>query len=332
MDPEAVARQPRWFERHPKTTQAVAALVALSVGLVALELGLRVLFGLGNPILYDSNALYGYRPLPNQRLSRRFGPALRLNNLGLRCDEDWDGNSDGKVLFLGDSVTYGGNVANHDLFSQLAVHDLAGYRSCNAGVNAWGVENIHGLLVESGFLPAHYYVTVVIEDDFYRGLSRVHGQLVWCRKPALALEEALFDFLHVEDENRRYINWRWYGTPDVVDKVVGNAVRKLVEVEEVMKAKGFQHLLYVSPTRDQLLSNLPKDEVVAQQLAKYGVHASYLVDAVESLVRDRSQKEALFYDNVHLSRQGHAVWASIINHDLRRLVTSAGAVRATDVR
>jgi hypothetical protein len=243
----------------------------------------------------------------------------------LRCDEDWDWNSDGRVLFLGDSVTYGGNVANHDLFSQVAMKNLTGYRSCNAGVDAWGVENIHGLLVESGFLPARYYVTVVIEDDFYRGLTRVHGQLVWCVKPALAIEEVLFDFLHMQDEVRRYINWRWYGTPEVVSKVVDRAVRKLVEINQALKAKGFEHLVYVSPTRDQLLFDVPKDALVAQQLAKLGVPATYLVDVIPSFVPDRTQKEALFYDNVHLSREGHAVWGSVINRDLSRLLTAAPA-------
>lgn len=310
----------RWFERHPKVAQTGLMLLAIGLGLFAIEVGLR-LFGLGRPVLYDSNALYGYRPVPNQRLSPLIGPTLRFNNLGLRCDDDWDAQTDGKVLFLGDSVTYGGNVANQDLFSELAVRDLAGQRSCNAGVNAWGIENIHGLLIDSGFLPARTYVTVVIEDDFYRGLTRVQGQLLWSLAPASALEQVLLNFLHLEDERRRYAHWRWYGTPEVVEKVVAKAVRQLVEIETALQTKGFQHLLYVSPMRGQLLSNVAKDALVAQQLAQHGVHATYLVDVVPSLVPDRTQQQALFYDNVHLSRQGHAVWGSIINGDLRRLLT-----------
>jgi hypothetical protein len=315
--PGAAPLRLRWFQRHPKTAQALAALVVLATGLTMMEIGLR-LFGVGHPVLYDSNVLYGYRPLPNQTLSPMFGPALRFNNLGLRCDDDWDAATAGHVLFLGDSVTYGGNVSSAELFSVLAVRNLPGQRSCNAGVSAWGVENIHGLVVERGFLPAHTYVTVLIEDDFYRGLTRLQGQLLWCRPPAFALAHAFWNFLHLVDERRRYLDWRWYGTADVLETVVDNAVRKLVELESVLKSKGFDHLLYISPMRGQVLAQVPKDALVLQQLAKHGVHAVYLADVIDSLGLDRSQREALFYDNVHLSREGHALWGTIINRDLLR--------------
>jgi hypothetical protein len=320
-DGHAAGAGPRWFERRPRLAQALVAVVAVTIALVAIEIGLRC-FGVGRPVLYDSNALYGYRPLPNQRLAPLFGPALRFNNLGLRCDEDWDASTAGHVLFLGDSVTYGGNVSNAELFSTLAVHDLPGERGCNAGVNAWGVENIHGLLVDGGFLPAHVYVTVLIEDDFYRGLTRLHGQLLWCRPPGSALAHVLWNLLHLEDERRRYVNWAWYGTDDVVDTVVDKAVRQLVEIDAALAAKGFRHLLYISPTRDQLLHDALRDGRVAATLTRHGVRAAYLADAVKARGLTPSAMEALFYDNVHLSQQGHALWASIINQDLRQLVAA----------
>src|SRR5438045_366672 len=113
MAPESSAGdERRWFERHSRVVGAALALVATGAALIVIEIALRTVFGLGNPILYDSNALYGYRPLPNQTLSRRFGAPIHVNNLGLRCDEDWSGPADERVLFLGDSVTYGGNVTN----------------------------------------------------------------------------------------------------------------------------------------------------------------------------------------------------------------------------
>ncbi len=318
----AADARPRWFDRRPRLAQALVAVVAVTIALAAIEIALRC-FGVGRPVLYDSNALYGYRPLPNQRLAPLFGPALRFNNLGLRCDEDWEASPAGHVLFLGDSVTYGGNVSNAELFSTLAMHDLPGERGCNGGVNAWGVENIHGLLVDRGFLPAHVYVTVLIEDDFYRGLTRLHGQLLWCRPPASALAHVLWNYLHLEDERRRYVNWAWYSTEDVLDTVVDKAVRQLVEIDAALAAKGFRHLLYISPIRDQVLRDVPRDGRVAATLARYGVRAAYLADAVNARELAPSAKEALFHDNVHLSPQGHALWASIINQDLRRLVAAS---------
>jgi len=330
-DADAVAARPRWFERRPRLAQALVAAVAVAATLGATEIVLRC-FGVGRPVLYDSNALYGYRPLPNQRLSPLFGPTLRFNNLGLRCDDDWDGSPAGHVLFLGDSVTFGGNVSNDELFSTLAVKDLPGEQGCNAGVNAWGVENIHGLLVDRGFLPAHVYVTVLIEDDFYRGMMRLHGQLLWCHAPSSALAHVAWNVLHLADERRRYVNWAWYATDEVLDAVVDKAARQLAETDAMLAAKGFRHLVYISPMRDQVLHGAARDGRVAARLARYGIRARYIADAVQALGSTASEKEALFYDNVHLSRQGHALWASVIRRDLRELVAAPGASAAAPSR
>lgn len=291
----------------------VAITVVVVLGLA--ELGLRAL-GFGDPVLYDSNAFYGYRPLPNQRLVPFVGPAIRTNNLGLRCDDDWDGDPRGKVLFLGDSVTFGGNVADDELFTTGAVRGLAGQRACNGAVNAWGVENVHGLVVESGFLPAETYVVVLIEDDFYRGLTRVQGQLVWLQKPTSALEQVLLNAMHVLDEQRRYRHWRWYAPEPVVDAVVDRAARDLAEVQARLSSEGRRVLVYVSPMRDQVVDGAPPDALVARTLERYGIAATYLAGRVRAAVSDPGERAALFHDNVHLSGRGHAVWADLIRRDL----------------
>ena len=77
-----------------------------------------------------------------------------------------------------------------------------------------------------------------------------------------------------------------------------------------------------------MLRDVPRDARVAAQLARHGVRAEYLADAVNARGLSPSAKEALFYDNVHLSQQGHALWASIINEGLRRLVAAPGGVAA----
>lgn len=309
-----------WSARHPRAAAGLVALGAVLVALVASEIVLR-LFGFGNPILYDSNALYGYRPIPNQRVAPVFGPTIVINDRGLRCDQAWDAaDPRGKVLFLGDSVTFGGNVENAELFSQRAVRDLAGVRACNGGVNAWGVENVHGLLVDSGFLPASTYVVVLIEDDFYRGLTRAQGQLVWVRKPRSAILQVLLNGLHVLDEQERYLHWGWFATPEVRARLVDRAVRSLVDVRTRLAAAGFATLVYVSPMRDQVVDDAPIDALVRETLRKYEVPAAYLKDEVRAAVVAREARSGLFADNVHLSLAGHETWGGIIGRDLAGVV------------
>ena len=104
------------FERHPQRT--VVFLTALVVLLTALgtEVTLRKM-GLGDPILYDTHSDYGYRPTPNQLVQRFSGAVVRINNLALRALDDWHTPTK-KVVFVGDSVTYGGSyVSTEDLFA-----------------------------------------------------------------------------------------------------------------------------------------------------------------------------------------------------------------------
>jgi hypothetical protein len=161
------------FGRHRRLGLVLLVLFCIMATVGLVEMVLRARLGLGRPVLYDSSPVYGYRPLPGGTYRRFGGARLHFNNLGLRAEGDWDDEPDGKILFLGDSVTYGGSyVDNNQLFSALATGGLPGYAAGNAGVNAWGVENIYGLVVEMGFQPAKVYVTVVPEADFYRGLVR----------------------------------------------------------------------------------------------------------------------------------------------------------------
>src|SRR5882757_10450249 len=63
---------------------------------------------LGHPILYYANSSYRYAALPNQKQVRQRGAAVTIDSKGLRGVKDWNSSADDKVLFIGDSVTWGG--------------------------------------------------------------------------------------------------------------------------------------------------------------------------------------------------------------------------------
>lgn len=309
-----------WFERNPKKTIAVTIGVIFLAILVLFEFCLRYFMGFGNPVLYDSNPLYGYRLLPNQEVSRFQSSVIKVNNLGLRADENWDNRVDNKILFLGDSVTYGGSyISNDELFSTLAVKYIEGYKGGSAGVNGWGVENIHGLIVYSEFLPASIYVTVLPERDFYRGLTRLQGLPFWNHKPNSAVQELLYHFFYKENL-KRYRHWQEYASEAEQKKVVENAVIKLKEVDESLKSQGYLHLIYISPTREQVLQRDEKDKHVFYFLAKYNLNVTFILDRINLLNFTSAEKETLFYDGVHLSKEGHIIWAEIMGNDLAKLV------------
>jgi hypothetical protein len=312
-------RQSR-FEKHPKLTIVAIGLLVVVVVLSLFEFSLRFFLGLGDPVLYQSSPLYGYRLQASQLVHRGGGAEIRVNNLGLRADRDWDANVSNKILFLGNSVTYGGSyISNPELFSQLAVEGLEDFVAGNAGVNGWGIENIHALVVDLGFQPASIYVSVLQEMDFYRGLSKLAGKPFWAVKPHLAVQELLYHFYSGQMENMYEGHDRFVSEKEN-EKTVERAAMRLKEMDDELKSRGFVHLIYLSANRPQLLNGSGIDPLVKRSLLKYGINVIFMKDRPEVTQLGTTEKEHLFYDWNHLNKEGHIVWAKMIRNDLENVL------------
>ncbi len=314
------------FDRHPIATKFALATVVLTIGLISTEIALRMI-GLGDPVLYAVHPDYGYRPRPNQLVHRFGGAIVRLNNLGIRANENWD-TAAKKVLFVGDSVTYGGSyVSNGDLFALRAVSKGHGWVGGSVGVNAWGIENMHGLIVRHAFLPARVYVTVLIETDFYRDFSE-RPDFFWTAKPFLALYEII---PHVVAQVKALLHREMppasAKTAAEAQKTsrdtVQRAVNRLTELDAFLRARGFQHLIYLSPSRANLEHNTPPDPLVARTLDRASIRVQRLQNRLESKGLDAAGIASLYHDGVHLSRRGHQVWASVMKSDVEAAIATA---------
>lgn len=310
------------FERYPKTTLITLILILGSASCFALEWGARTFFGLGNVVVYDTHPLYGYRPRPNQHISRRHHIAIHINNLGLRAQNDWDiTQPENKILFLGDSVTYGGSyISNTQLFSHLAVESFSEYEAGNAGVNGWGVSNVYAFIKSSNFLPAEIYVSVFPEGDFYRGTNRIGGQPFWTVSPQYALEELLQYGIYQIQLRKNPPSQHYTEDHPEAGPIVESAVKDLKALDDYLKLKGKKHLIYITPSRDQVIHNTQKDKTVEALLAQYGLQVNYISDRLPAL--SKQEKESWFHDLIHLSNTGHQVWANIIASDLSKKVSS----------
>lgn len=314
------------FARHPVATISILLIVAVLLCLVAGELILKTFTGLGSPPLYELSPLYGYRLKANQVINPEGGQGilyaarLTTNNLGLRAADEWDANPAGKMLFLGDSVTYGGQyISDRQLFSSLAGRHLPGWQVGNGGTNAWGVENIVGLVVDYGFSPAEVVVTCVIEGDFYRGLSRASSLPLWTEKPAFALQDLAMNVIWRINESR-------YGNPadmttrddEHVNRIVGRAVSRLKELDNYLGQRHVRHFLFILPTRKQLTEGEPIDPLVRQTLEQYGVEAHYLLPDLLAREADAEKRRQWFHDEVHLETSGHQAYGDLIGEALAK--------------
>ncbi|MCW5890987.1 MAG: hypothetical protein KIT14_10595 [bacterium] len=184
--------------RTRRSATALLALVGLAGALVVAELGLRAL-GLGDPVLYDNRIAWGFRPLPDQTHRRLYGATVRINDVGTRGPDVVVPRPAGvtRLLFLGDSVTYGGSYVDEaELFSQVAGDVLARagvprVEALNAGVNAWGPRNMIGLTMTTGGFDSSVWIVTALDDDFRRERTRIGEVPYFNLAPRFALEELL---------------------------------------------------------------------------------------------------------------------------------------------
>ena len=314
------------FTRHPFATIAILLTIFVLVFIPALELFLKTFSGLGNPPLYELSPLYGYMLKPNQVIEPRgniaflYGARLTTNNLGLRAADDWDSKPAGKILFLGDSVTYGGQyIPDSGLFTSVAGAKLPGWQVGNGATNAWGIENMVGLIKDYHFAPAEVIVICVIEGDFYRGTTRAPSMPLWTEKPGFALQDLLMHLFWKINISRygREID-QFSENPGHMDKVVDRAALRLKQLDDYLKQKQIRHFIFILPTRSQTAEGEPKDRRVELALEKYEINAEYLLPELIQFEPDRNKRLQWYHDEAHLELSGHQAYGKLIGDSLAK--------------
>ena len=159
-------------------SRLLLAFVILAILVVATELILRSVFGLGHPLLYVADAGCGYLPAPNQHLHRFFAHN-DINAQSMRSDPIQTSKpADGiRILFVGDSVTYGQTFTDQPkIFTSILGRELPGQlhrpvEILNASAGAWAVGNELGYIRSRGIFSADLVVFVVNTYDMTQAFN-----------------------------------------------------------------------------------------------------------------------------------------------------------------
>lgn len=171
-----------------------------------IEAGLRLLTGLGNPPLSQTDETIEYMFKPNQDI-RRFGNRIKINEYGMRSDSFSHKKSDiseFRVMVYGDSVINGGNQTDH---SQLATELMRAKLTLimndreiiigNISAGSWGPPNILAYIRKFGFFDADVVIVVLNSQDYadvptFEPLNPSTHPTV---APVLAISEAVTRYL-----------------------------------------------------------------------------------------------------------------------------------------
>jgi hypothetical protein len=300
----------RGTRRGPKLLLLIGSVV---VSLALAEVIAR-LVGWGDVVLFSPNNKWGFLMKPSQ-LVYTYGIPVRINSLGLRGPEVSDPKPSNckRIVFIGDSVTYGGgHIPEQKLFCRRVESQArcAGINVevVNVSAPAWSPQNWWAYVQANGLHDADLVVLVLPECDLTRMFSTMEMGGHWDRAPSFRLtslaRKVLSRFRHEQL------------TAD-----------KRVEVEDVIAAnlsavKGLRekcgHVPFVAVLVPTNARQLPAETIWPQFTAS-------LPETVD--LREALQNPTFFLDGAHLSVPGHALVADRVFARIQPLLTNQVTLR-----
>ncbi|WP_332748485.1 SGNH/GDSL hydrolase family protein [Hydrogenophaga sp.] len=306
---------------------------ALALFLVA-ELVGRTLLGLGTPPLYEADAGFEYRMLPNQDV-QRFGNHIMVNRWGMRSI-DFENHKthpdELRVMVFGDSVVNGGSQIDQSELGTTLLRTALQQRLSrpvnvgNISTGSWGPGNWLAYAERFGFFDADVVLLVLGSGDHadnptFAPLGADHPT----QAPALALQEAMQRYL--PRYLARYLPQQlraWSAEPSVtpMDKLAAEAsARGLGDLQAfLMKASA-------EGRRVMVLHHPDRNETASGQYLEGHSQIRSLVQALElPFIELRtpylSAGTEVYRDDIHHSAQGQRVMAhALFNAVLQTLTT-----------
>ena len=271
--------------------------------------------GLGNPVIYDRNLIYGYSLKPQQKVKRFQGANILVNSIGLRNSDEILNQKDNLLLFLGDSVTYGGSkIDNEELFTNLICKKIENSFCGNAGTNSYAILNtVLRSRYDQRLEKFNTIIFTVIEANFDHGLQRsnfAHYYMSELLTPFRAIEEAINYIGAVYDVNR-FLSKRNNKEKIDEDELLASiefAIKNLNEEIVRLKKKNKKVYVFYSPSIYEINKNLDDIKILKIDYIKKNV--LNLVDLTADLKKYDTKE--LFFDDIHLKKKGHEIYSQII--------------------
>jgi lysophospholipase L1-like esterase len=290
----------------------IILLAAIAILVFVVEVGLRLIFGFGNPPLYIADEKIGYLLAPNQRL-RRMGNRIEINEYSMRSPSVTPDRPEKmlRVLLLGDSVANGGWWTDRvQTISYLLQEKLAQSHPevevLNASANSWSPRNELAYVQRFGVFEAQVLVLLINTDDLFGtaptslpvGRDRNYPQ----RQPKSAIAE-----LYV----------RYFVKPQPVPGMaevqaeggdrVGYNLQAIEELNAIARSQGATLILAMTPLLREIGDPGPRDyeRKARQRLVEFTAKRSIPYIDFLPLFEAQTDPKALYRDHIHLSPLGN---------------------------
>jgi hypothetical protein len=311
---------------------ALIAILAVVIGLLlAIEVGLRSLFGFGNPLIYIGDQQIGYLLAPNQR-TRRFGNRIEINEYSMRSAaiSKTPAPSTLRVLLLGDSILNGGwwtdqtNTISSVMMRDLALTTTSNYHEVevlNASANSWGPRNELAYLEKFGDFNAQSIIVIINTDDLFAtaptalpvGRDRNYPD----SKPPLALMEVWQRYA----KQQKPIPELKAVQEEAGDRV-GINLEAISKIQALTRQNNSKFLLAMTPLLREIGEPGPRDyEITARQRLKDFTKAQQItyIDFLP-IFNANTNARRLYQDHIHLNLQGNQLVSEVIERSLLQIL------------
>ncbi len=300
------------------TGRLVRVLILVFVCFAFAEVLLRVVLGLGNPVLITPDAACAYVLKPNQSIYRFFA-YTRVNGDSMRSDDFAPIRPQGtlRLMFVGDSLTYGtSRVDQKQLFTEILHRDLPSIvhrpvEVLNASAGAWAPSNELSYLRSRGVFNSDIVLWVVNDGDLEQPRSTISevGDDLPQTRPALAIGELW----------SRYLKRRLFHSgsrQDAGDSVAPNAAatiqQNLAFFEEgnaFVETHGARLVMIYLPFR----ADIPQASANSQTILREWTSKNHvpMLD-LTSAEQAYSANEISLDHGVHFNAKGNAIVANAI--------------------
>ena len=305
--------------------------LAVLVLLAAVEGGLRLGFGFGNPPLYLADEKIGYVLAPNQRL-RRFGNRIHINEYAMRSAAiaPLPGADTLRLLLLGDSLANGGwwtdqaDVLSARIAAQLESAlppDARRVEVLNASANSWGPRNELAYLERYGTFGASVLILMLNTDDLFgtqpTSLQVGHDHRYPNQKPASAIAEVIGRYFKKDQPVPGLEEIQAEGG----DRV-GKNLAAISAIYDRAVAAEARFILVLSPLRRELTGPRDYELVARERLKDWATAAGIPYLDLLPTYQQHANPEALYRDHIHLSPAGNELVSEVVARIVFPLLSS----------
>lgn len=294
----------------------IVVILAVVGGLaIFLEIGLRVIFGFGHPLIYLADPEIGYLLAPSQK-TRRFGKRIEINQYSMRSPnlEATPSPSTLRVMLLGDSIVNGGWWTDQsDTISEMMRQQLSQTQVgtseievLNVSANSWGPPNQLAYLRRFGLFKADTVVLVINTDDLFtkQPNSSVVGRdrNYPAQKPPLAVVELFSRYLSPNSSQPPDLQ-----QPPQLQDPVGYNLDAIQQIQAIATQANAQFVLAMTPLLREIGTPGPRDyEIKARQRLVEFTQAQQItyIDFLPAF-NTISEPETFYRDHIHLSSSGN---------------------------